>query len=130
MASVAWRGIPRISRREGLVRTAHDVTNSERQPQSALSSYLRGFLVSLTNPKTLLFFAAFLPQFVSPNAEAMGQLVLLSGTSLAIATLLDGTWALSADRFRRLLAMNGKLRKRLTGGLLVSAGLGLALARE
>jgi homoserine/homoserine lactone efflux protein len=60
----------------------------------------------------------------------MGQLALLSATLLAIAILLDGTWALTANRFRRLLAMNGNLRNRLTGGLLVSAGLGLALARN
>ena len=52
---------------------------------------MRGFLVSFTNPKTLLFFGAFLPQFVSPNAELMGQLVLLSATFLVIAILLDGT---------------------------------------
>jgi homoserine/homoserine lactone efflux protein len=107
-----------------------DLTKAEPQPHSALTVYLRGFLVSLTNPKTLLFFGAFLPQFVNANAELMGQLALLSATFLVIAILLDGTWALTANRFRRLLAMNGNLRNRLTGGLLVSAGLGLALARN
>jgi homoserine/homoserine lactone efflux protein len=107
-----------------------DPTKAEPQPHSALTVYLRGFLVSLTNPKTLLFFGAFLPQFVNPNAELMGQLALLSATFLVIAILFDGTWALTANRFRRLLAINGTLRNRLTGGLLVSAGLGLALARN
>jgi len=107
-----------------------DLTTAEPQPPSAQTVYFRGFLVSLANPKTLLFFGAFLPQFVNPNAELMGQLTLLSATFLIIAILLDGTWALTANRFRRLLAMNGTLRNRLTGGLLVSAGLGLALARN
>lgn len=107
-----------------------DLTMAQPQPHSAQLAYLRGFLVSLSNPKTLLFFGAFLPQFVNPDAKLMGQLVLLSATFLAIAILLDGTWALIVDRFRRVLAMNGKLRNRLTGGLLVSAGLGLVLARN
>jgi threonine/homoserine/homoserine lactone efflux protein len=101
-----------------------DVINAEPRPCSAQSAYLQGFLVSLTNPKTLLFFGAFLPQFINPSAELTSQLLLLSATFLVIALLLDGTWALTADRFRRLVAINGKLHSRLTGGLLVSAGLG------
>jgi hypothetical protein len=71
-----------------------------------------------------------LPQFVNPGAEPMGQLVLLYTALLVIAIVLDGTWALTADRFGRVLALNSKLRNRLTGGLLVSAGLGLALVRK
>jgi homoserine/homoserine lactone efflux protein len=90
----------------------------------------RGFLVSLTNPKTLLFYGAFLPQFIDPKAPVMAQLLLLSGTFLVVAIVLDSCWALLAGRFRRFLAVNGRLRNRLTGGLLMSAGLGLALARK
>jgi homoserine/homoserine lactone efflux protein len=94
------------------------------------SIYVRGFLVSLANPKTLLFFGAFLPQFVSPNAEPAGQLIVLSATFLALATVLDGMWAVTADRFGRLLAINARLRNRLTGGVLVGAGVGLAFAHK
>jgi homoserine/homoserine lactone efflux protein len=79
-----------------------DLTTAKAQACSAPSIYLRGFLISLTNPKTLLFFGAFVPQFISPDAEPIGQLVLLSATFLIIAMLFDGTWALTADRFRRL----------------------------
>jgi len=92
--------------------------------------FSRGFLVSLTNPKTLLFYGAFLPQFIDPKAPVMAQLLLLSGTFLVVAIVLDSCWALLAGRFRRFLAVNGRLRNRLTGGLLMSAGLGLALARK
>jgi homoserine/homoserine lactone efflux protein len=106
------------------------VTRAGPQTHSAKTVYLRGFLVSLSNPKTRLFFGAFLPQFVNPGAEPMGQLVLLYTALLVIAIVLDGTWALTADRFGRVLALNSKLRNRLTGGLLVSAGLGLALVRK
>ncbi len=90
----------------------------------------RGFLVSLTNPKTLLFYGAFLPQFIDAGRPVMAQLLLLSATFLAVAVTLDSVWALLASRFRRVLAVNGVLRNRLTGGLLMGAGLGLALARK
>ncbi len=59
-------------------------------------------LVSLTNPKTLLFFGAFLPQFVDPKANAMSQLALLSLTFFVIAAAIDATWALLASRARGL----------------------------
>lgn len=109
---------------------AIDLTQAPPQPRSARAIYLRGFLVSLTNPKTLLFYGAFLPQFVTAEADMTAQLVLLSATFLVIAVLLDGAWALLASRFRAALAVKGRLRNRLTGGLLIGAGAGLAMARR
>jgi len=55
---------------------------------------------------------------------------LLSATFLVIAVTLDGCWALLASRFRAVLAANGRARNRLTGGLLIGAGVGLAFARK
>lgn len=101
------------------------------EPRSLVSIFARGFLVSLTNPKTLLFYAAFLPQFVSPDSgETTRQLLVLAGTFLMVAVVLDGAWALLAGRLRRLLHMKVRLRNRITGGLLIGAGLGLAFARK
>jgi homoserine/homoserine lactone efflux protein len=100
------------------------------QAGSLRSIWLKGFAVSLSNPKTLLFFGAFLPQFVTPGADAPRQLALLAGTFLVLATCLDSLWALFAGRFRRALSVSGRVRNRLTGGLLLGAGLGLALARR
>lgn len=108
-----------------------DLSGIEAERRCMISIYARGFLVSLTNPKTLLFYAAFLPQFVSTEApDTTRQLLLLAGTFLLIAVLLDGTWALLASRLRVLLKAHAKLRNRITGGLLVGAGVGLALARK
>ena len=90
----------------------------------------RGFLVSLTNPKTLLFYGAFLPQFIDPKLPITAQLLLLSGSFVVIAVVLDSGWALLASRFRGVLAVKGKLRNRVTGGLLMGAGVGLAFARK
>jgi len=109
---------------------AVDLTKVRPEARSLRAIYLRGFLVSLTNPKTLLFYGAFLPQFVTPGASPTGQLALLSGTFLVVAVVLDGAWALLAAQFGTALAVNGRLRNRLTGALLLGAGVGLALARK
>jgi threonine/homoserine/homoserine lactone efflux protein len=109
---------------------AADLTKTAPQPRLPRAIFLRGFLVSLTNPKTLLFYAAFFPQFLDANAGLAPQIAMLAATFLAIALIVDSGWALLAARFRGLLAVNGRLRNRLTGGLLIGAGLGLALARK
>jgi len=58
------------------------------------------------------------------------QVALLAATFLALAVLLDSAWALVAGRARKLLEGRGRLCNRLSGGLLIGAGLGLALARQ
>jgi threonine/homoserine/homoserine lactone efflux protein len=94
--------------------------------------FWRGFVVSATNPKTLLFYAAFLPQFLDPGRAPLPQLLLLSATFLTLATLFDGTYALLAGRLRPWFRgqRRARLRQRLSGALLIGAGLGLALARR
>ena len=91
---------------------------------------VRGLLTALTNPKTLLFFAAFFPQFISARAAAGPQIAVLFVTFAVINLVIDGLWAVLAGRARRLLAAHARARNRMTGGLLVSAGVGLALARR
>jgi threonine/homoserine/homoserine lactone efflux protein len=109
---------------------AVDLTKAKPEARSARGIFLRGSLVALTNPKTLLFYGAFFPQFVSVEGNLMTQLILLAATFLVIEVTLDSCWALLAGRFRAVLAVNGKLRNRLTGGLLMGAGAGLALAHR
>ena len=98
--------------------------------KSLVATYFRGFLVSLANPKTLLFFGAFLPQFVSPNSYLLTQLLILAATFLVLAILFDGTWAVLAGRIGSALAARGRLRHCVESALLLGAGLGLALARR
>lgn len=90
----------------------------------------RGFLVSLTNPKTLLFYGAFLPQFVDRSGNATGQLLLLSATFLVIAAMLDTGWVVLAHRARDLLAMRPRWRSRISGTCLIGAAASLALVHE
>jgi homoserine/homoserine lactone efflux protein len=107
-----------------------DLTRTRPQPRSFRAIAIRGFLISLTNPKTLLFYGAFFPQFLSPDIPIMPQVALLSLTFLAIAAALDTGWALLAGRVRGALAIRGRLRNRLSGGFLMCAGIGLALAHR
>ena len=94
--------------------------------------FWQGFVVSASNPKTLLFYVAFLPQFIDPGLAPGPQLALLSLTFLLIATLIDGAYGLLAGRLRGALAdaRRARLRQRLSGSFLIAAALGLALARR
>jgi len=106
------------------------------QPPSRGASRRRlfgqGFLVSATNPKVLLFYAAFFPQFVDPAGPLVQQLVILSLTFVAIAATLDSGFAVASGRARTWFrgVSRARLLNRLTGGFLIGAGIGLALARR
>jgi threonine/homoserine/homoserine lactone efflux protein len=107
-----------------------DLTKTVPEKKSPRAMIGRALLVSLSNPKTLLFYGAFFPQFLSGGPDLGLEIAVLSATFLALAVLVDGSWALLAVRARRFLATRGRLRNRLSGGLLLGAGVGLALARK
>jgi len=113
-----WRAVP------------VDLTRTAPQPGSARAIFGRAVLVSLTNPKTLLFYGAFFPQFVTPGHGVAAQILMLSVVFLALAIGIDSLWALAAGHARGALSVHGRLRNRLSGGMLVGAGVGLALARH
>lgn len=105
-----------------------DLTAIQAEPKAARVIFTRALLVSLTNPKTLVFYGAFFPQFVITTRPVVPQLVVLCATFLALALLIDSLWALAAARARVLLGSHGRLRRRLSGGALIGAGVALALA--
>jgi len=107
-----------------------DLTRIAAAPKSFRSIYARALLVSLTNPKLLLFYGAFPPQFIRIGRPLGTQLAVLSVTFVCLATALDGSWALAAGRARGLLVSRARLRNRVTGGLLIAAGTALGLARH
>lgn len=106
-----------------------DLSHVGAQPKSVRRMLVRAAVVSLTNPKTLLFYGAFFPQFIAPDRPVAPQVWTLCLTFVVVAVLIDGAWAVAAGRARALLAGHGRLRNRVSGGLLIGAGLGLALAR-
>jgi len=101
-------------------------------PADARLGFWQGFLVSLLNPKTMLFFAAFLPQFADSGSPITRQLILLASTFWCMAIVIDSGYLLLASRIKPLLdtEKRARLRGRITGLFLVAGGAGLALVRR
>lgn len=101
-------------------------------PRSGRRAFAEALAVGATNPKTIIFLAAMLPQFVSRDAGSVPPQIMLLGAIFAgIAVLSDGVWVLLAARFRMWF---GRSPGRLeliggTGGLAIAAvGAGLLVA--
>ena len=90
---------------------------------------LQGFLVLMANPKALLWFGAFIPQFVDPKGNYVGQIVLLGLTAMAVALVSDGAYAVLTGRAGGYLRSRIRLVARLSGVFLIGGGLWLAFTR-
>lgn len=91
------------------------------EAHSRLRLFLNTYLVTALNPKGIVFFVAFLPQFVRPGADANQQLLLLAITFLVLATCVDTCYVLFASFARHLFASpKAHRRLNLTGGTLLS----------
>lgn len=101
------------------------------QARSHLQYAWQGFLVIWSNPKALVFFGAFIPQFVDPAGSAALQVVLLGLTFMAVALVLDGAYAVAAGRTGALVSRrNVRWLERISGSFLIGGGLWLALSRR
>jgi homoserine/homoserine lactone efflux protein len=91
---------------------------------------LQGFLVLMANPKALLWFGAFIPQFIDPTGNYVGQIVVLGVTAMAVALVSDGAYAVVTGRASAMLSRKRvRLVSRLSGGFLIGGGIWLALTR-
>jgi len=123
-AYLIWLGV-KLLRSSGALAPAQ----APRPPRGGF--FLQGLLVMLSNPKVLLFFGAFIPQFVDPHGDPARQVVLLGATAMLIAALSDGSYALLTGRAGRLLATKRvRLLSRLSGLTLIGGGAWLALTRS
>ena len=92
--------------------------------------FLQGLLVLVSNPKLLIFFGAFLPQFMDMNRDHASQATLLGVTFMVIAAVTDGAYALLAGRARTLFsAKRTRLVSRISGSFMIGGGIWLALTR-
>jgi threonine/homoserine/homoserine lactone efflux protein len=111
------------------IRTWREAPDDLARIEAAPAMFWRGCLIAVLNPKTLMFNAAFIPQFVGDQAT----IISLGGVAtlfLAVLFAGDVLWAAFASSARPLLARYSSVRNKLTGAFLVTAGAGLALARK
>jgi threonine/homoserine/homoserine lactone efflux protein len=91
-------------------------------PDSQWKLFANTYLVTAFNPKGMVFFVAFLPQFINPNADVSRQLWILAVTFVAMATINATLYTTFASSARRLLASpRAQRRFNIAGGSLLSA---------
>lgn len=124
-AYVVWLGVAAI-RHRGDARVA--IERSERAPAKRGHAIRTGFGVGVTNPKTIVFFAAFLPQFVGDSGSAALQMAGLGLAFGALAAFSDSLWALGAARAREWFARKPRRLDALGatgGGMMIALGVTL-----
>lgn len=94
--------------------------------------FVQGLVVTIPNPKSLIFIAAFLPQFIDATRPLGLQFAFIVPTFLTITFGITSLWALVAGKASGFLSSQRAVRSVLrgAGGLMIIAGLGLALARR
>jgi len=112
------------------IRTWNAETEDLGSIKAAPAVFRRAVMIAAINPKTLLFIAAFLPQFVVLDAGAAGHPATVAAVFMAVLLAGDLVWAMMAGSARQLLDRFAKARNRTTGAFLVAAGVGLALSRR
>ena len=104
------------------------VGTTPRTPRAGF--FVQGLAVALSNPKTLLFFGAFFPQFMDPNRDFTLQVLIMGATAMAVAAISDSAYALLASRAGAALSRRRvRLMTRASGGMLIGGGVWLALSR-
>ncbi|MFO1217246.1 MAG: LysE family transporter [Burkholderiaceae bacterium] len=101
--------------------------DAEVPAQSAASMFRQGLLSALTNPKALLFFAAFLPQFIDPARSLLVQFALMAGTFAVIEIATEMLIAGMAQRISPWLQRVGRRFNKACGGLFIAIGVALPL---
>ena len=106
-------------------------TAKATRQRSPLHYVIEAALINWSNPKTLLFLGAFLPQFVDLSRPAFEQIVVLGLVVMAVASVTDAFYAILGGRARHVLsAARVKLMNRFAGAILMLGGVWLALQKR
>ncbi|MFT5111466.1 MAG: threonine/homoserine/homoserine lactone efflux protein [Parasphingorhabdus sp.] len=102
------------------------------QKRTKMSMFLNAYIVTALNPKGIVFFIAFVPQFVNPELPVLMQFVVLETTFVILAAANVTVWALLAGEMRSKFQRPGvlKILSRTGGGFLIGAGLVTATIQE
>jgi threonine/homoserine/homoserine lactone efflux protein len=123
-AYLVWLGIK-------LVRSPVEGIDANTPPPPPRGGFfLQGFVVALSNPKLLVFFGAFIPQFMDMSKDHLSQVILLGVTFMVLAGLTDAVYALLAGRVRTIFsARRTRAVSRISGSFMIGGGIWLALTR-
>jgi len=126
-AYLAWLGI-QLWRAGGAVGEIAAARVQADRPRMFWNAYV----VTALNPKSVVFFVAFVPQFVDPAGPLLAQFAILEATFVLLAAVNAALWALLAGQMRARLQQPWTLRlvHRLGGSFLIGAGLLTALTRR
>ena len=104
-----------------------DLDVSQRPTVSSFAMFRTGALSALTNPKGILFFVAFLPQFIDPRQSLFVQFLIMAATFVLVEIVYEWVVASLASRVQRWLKRAGRAFNRVTGGLFMAIGVALPL---
>lgn len=115
----------------GIQAWRHAGVSSEATPSGGHIHSWRGFIVAITNPKSIAFFTAFLPQFVDPTLPVERQLLVMCAVSVAMGAVMDSGWGVAAALGRAwfMKPHHNKLLGGISGLVLIGGGIWLSLAR-
>ena len=113
-------------------KSANDPLELETSSVANKNLFFQGLIVTIFNPKSLLFIAAFLPQFINTTVPVGVQFIIIIPTFLVITFTVTSVWALAAGKASKFFRSQRALQavSRTSGGLMVVAGVGLAAARR
>lgn len=97
------------------------------QPRAGWSLFQQGLLSAVTNPKGILFFAAFLPQFIDPGRSLFVQFLIMAGTFALTEIVTEMLIAGMAHRISPLLKRVGRRFNQACGGIFIAIGAALPL---
>lgn len=117
-----------------LLRRGHDEERTRVLPLASARLYRQGIVVNVLNPKTAIFFLAFLPQFVNPARGPVALQIALLGTCFIVLGIAsDSTYAMLAGTLAGRLRLDAAVRRRLdraSGVIYLGLGATVALAAE
>mgnify|MGYP003504000415 CR=1 FL=1 len=107
----------------------HLQANAAKVDTRGAALFRQGLLAAVTNPKALLFYGAFLPQFIDPGRDLLLQFIIMAATFAAIEIVVEYLLARLAHRIRPVLERVGKSFNRACGGMFVAMGVALPLTK-
>lgn len=98
--------------------------NDNLPEKKSLKVFLHAYVVTALNPKSIVFFVAFVPQFLDPSKPFFGQMLIMEATFLVLATINASVYAIAANAARGLIRKASVQRavNRTGGTLLIAAG--------